>query len=264
MGAAAPRPRPGVEPRRPSVGAGRPRRRRRARAGTIASRWSVSTASARRRPRPRPSAASSTSRVDVPVGLGDERLLGQLAELEASSVAVNRAAGRRPAPGGRAAGDEPVARPTGSSVMPSSLVAGADALDELVRVRRDGPGARARPGAPCGTRRPAASPGRRRASAGRRGRGARRSRRRRRRPRRAACRPPAAPRGAAGTNASPAAVERDAAADAVEQLDAELALEDGDGVGQRRLGHEARRGGGGEGAVVDDGEDVAQLVELHR
>ena len=55
-----------------------------------------------------------------------------------------------------------------------------------------------------------------------------------------------------------------APADAVEQLDAELALEGADGVGERRLGDEAGLRRGGEGAVVDDGEGVAQLVQLHR
>ena len=58
--------------------------------------------------------------------------------------------------------------------------------------------------------------------------------------------------------------QRRAAADAMEQLDSELALERADRVGERWLGDEAGRGGGRERALVDDRERVAQLVELHR
>ena len=50
----------------------------------------------------------------------------------------------------------------------------------------------------------------------------------------------------------------------MEQLDSELTLERADRVRERRLGDEARRGGGRERALVDDRERVAQLVELHR
>ena len=53
-------------------------------------------------------------------------------------------------------------------------------------------------------------------------------------------------------------------ADPVEQLDAQVAFERPDRVRQRRLGHEAGGGRGREGAVLDDGQGVAQLLQFHR
>ncbi len=52
--------------------------------------------------------------------------------------------------------------------------------------------------------------------------------------------------------------------DAGEQFGAELALELAHRLGQRRLGDEARRRGGGERALIDHRHGVAQLVQLHR
>ena len=58
--------------------------------------------------------------------------------------------------------------------------------------------------------------------------------------------------------------QRDAPPEAVEQVGAELALERRDRLRQRRLGDEAGRRGGGERAVVDDRQGVAELVQFHR
>ena len=83
------------------------------------------------------------------------------------------------------------------------------------------------------------------------------------RPRPAACRGPAASR-AAGTNASPAAVRAMRRPMRANSVDTELALEGAHRLGERGLGDEAGFRRGGEGAVVDDSEGVAQLLHLHR
>ena len=49
----------------------------------------------------------------------------------------------------------------------------------------------------------------------------------------------------------------------VEQPVAQLALELGDLCGDAGLGDVQRVGGGGEGAVVGDGDEVAELVQFH-
>ena len=58
--------------------------------------------------------------------------------------------------------------------------------------------------------------------------------------------------------------ERDAATGTREQLDAELGLELADLLGERGLRDEQRPRGRGEGAVLDGGEEVAELLESHR
>jgi hypothetical protein len=58
--------------------------------------------------------------------------------------------------------------------------------------------------------------------------------------------------------------ELDAAAVAAEQPDAELVLEAGDGLGQRRLGDVEALGGMPEMELLGDGDEVAELAKLRR
>jgi hypothetical protein len=57
--------------------------------------------------------------------------------------------------------------------------------------------------------------------------------------------------------------EAGAPADAVEERDAQLGLEPQDALRERGLGHVQRRGRPGEAVVVDDGDDVLDLAEIH-
>jgi hypothetical protein len=56
----------------------------------------------------------------------------------------------------------------------------------------------------------------------------------------------------------------EAAAAAYEQRRAKLRLEPADLLGQARLGHVQGFGSGGEGPVLDRGEEVFELLECHR
>jgi hypothetical protein len=57
---------------------------------------------------------------------------------------------------------------------------------------------------------------------------------------------------------------RDAARPAVEHLDAELLLEVLDLVGERGLGDPEPRRGALEAALLEDGDEALQLIQLHR
>ena len=58
--------------------------------------------------------------------------------------------------------------------------------------------------------------------------------------------------------------QRDPAADAREELDAELRLELADLLGERRLGDVERAGGCRERAVLRGGEEISELAKIHR
>jgi hypothetical protein len=58
--------------------------------------------------------------------------------------------------------------------------------------------------------------------------------------------------------------EREAAAGACEERDAELGLEPADLLGEARLGQMQLLGGGGERAVFRGGQEIGELLERYR
>ena len=66
------------------------------------------------------------------------------------------------------------------------------------------------------------------------------------------------------TQQAPGLGQLEAAADTREQRHAELGLEPADLLGQARLGHEQRFGGSGEGAVINGGQKIGELLKRYR
>jgi hypothetical protein len=67
-----------------------------------------------------------------------------------------------------------------------------------------------------------------------------------------------------GTKGAARLGRHEPAADALEELDAELGLEPADLLGERRLGEVQRLGGGAERALLEGCYHVLQLLKIHR